>query len=231
MSAAPAPPRRGDWLAVAAAWALRALGATWRVQVVGRDPLRDRRPQATAPVGALWHRDLVCAAWYFRDRGVRVGVSLSRDGERIARALERLGHAPAARGSSSRSGARALRELIRSARAGTPVALLADGPRGPARIAKPGVVLLGRATRGAVIPVAFASRPALRARSWDRTVVPWPFARVVCAFGDPVEVSRRGLREPPEADRRRIEAALEALTERAAAALSESRGPAPAPDS
>lgn len=219
-AAAPAPPRRSDWLAVAAAWAIRALGATWRVRVVGRDPLHERRAPGPAPVGALWHRDLVCAAWCFRDRGVRVGVSLSRDGERIARALERLGHAPAARGSSSRSGTRALRELIRSARAGTPVALLADGPRGPACIAKPGVVLLGRATRGTVIPVAFASRPALRARSWDRTVVPWPFARVVCAFGDPVEVSRRGRGEPSEADRRRIEAALEALAERAAEALS-----------
>ena len=66
------------------------------------------------------------------------------------------------------------------------VAVLVDGPRGPAGVAKPGIAALARHSATPIQPLAFAARPALRLGSWDRTLVPLPFARVVCVFGEPI---------------------------------------------
>jgi len=107
--ARPAPrptTRAAALLARAATRLVRGLGATWRVRTLGADPLLAPVAEGSAaPVGVLWHAGWVCAAWRFRDRGVRIGVSRSRDGERIAEILAHLGYADAARGSSSRAGA------------------------------------------------------------------------------------------------------------------------------
>jgi hypothetical protein len=149
-------------------------------------------------------------------------VSLSRDGERIRSTLLALGYAEPARGSSSRGGPGALRHLLRLLAGGTTVALLVDGPRGPVRRAKNGIVSIARLSDTPIQPVAFAARPALRLGSWDRSLIPLPFARVVCAYGEPVGVT-------PEAAEERIEQeitlaldrTLGALYERAEAALSQ----------
>jgi len=66
------------------------------------------------------------------------------------------------------------------------VAVLVDGPRGPARRAKTGIISIARLAERPIQPVAFAARPALRLGSWDGSLIPLPFARVVCAFGDPL---------------------------------------------
>lgn len=168
--------------------ALRLLGATWRVEILGHDP---RVPISPGPpigphLAALFHESLVAAAWLFRDQAYSVAVSRSRDGSLISATLDGLGFAESARGSSSRGGSSALSSLVRSLGTGTTVAVLVDGPRGPARIAKPGIAALARIAGMPVQPVAVAARPALRLRSWDRSLVPLPFARVVCAYGEPI---------------------------------------------
>ncbi len=179
---------------------LRAVGATWRVEIVGRDP-RLEAAAAAAPrahLAALLHQALVVSAWLFRDAGYCVAVSRSRDGSLVSATLRALGYADPARGSSSRGGATALRGLLGQLERGTTVAVLVDGPRGPAGVAKPGIAALARHSASVVQPVALAARPALHLRSWDRSLVPLPFARVVCAFGEPLAAPGEDGGEPDD---------------------------------
>lgn len=176
---------------ILASFALRLLGATWRVQIIGDDPRPATagdaaRPDAPAHLAALFHESMLPCAWFFRDRRYSVAVSRSPDGDLIRSVLISLGYSEPARGSSSRGGSAALLRLVRQHRKGTTVAVLVDGPRGPARVAKTGIVSLARLAGSMIQPVAFSARPALRLGSWDQSLFPLPFARVVCAFGNPI---------------------------------------------
>lgn len=171
-------------LGAAAALAIRALGASWRVEVAGAAPAR------TPYVLVAWHRGLLVAAAVHRDRGLWVPLSLSRDGELAELALRRLGFARSPRGSSSQGGSALLREMIRRVRAGESGGVLPDGPRGPAFDAKPGVVALAAATGVQLVPVGVAARPALRLGSWDRALLPLPFARVRVVYGSSIHVPK-----------------------------------------
>ena len=163
---------------------LRAIGLTWRITVEGTDP---REQSSSSQIGALCHRDILLAGFFFRDSGISVPVSRSRDGALAAAILHRLGFAQSPRGSSSKGGSSALLELIKRVTGGDIAAIIVDGPRGPASVAKPGVVYLAAHTRVPITPVSFSARPCLRLQSWDRTMIPLPFARVTCRFGTPVQ--------------------------------------------
>ncbi len=139
-------------------------------------------------VGGLWHAGLLSAAYLFRDRGVSIVVSRSRDGDLIDAVLQPLGFGESLRGSSSRGGAAALKAGVRALRDGARVAVLLDGPKGPPRQAKPGVLHLARSSRAPLIPCAIVAKPTHRFGSWDGTQLPLPFARVRFALGDPVAV-------------------------------------------
>jgi lysophospholipid acyltransferase (LPLAT)-like uncharacterized protein len=199
-------------VAALAALLLRMLGATWRVRIEGRNPLVEPERRDAAQIGAIWHCNILIAAWIFRDAGHCIGVSASHDGDWISAVLLALGYAPPVRGSSSRGGAAALRGLVGAVRAGATTAVLADGPRGPARRAKPGVVALAGHSGRPITPVAFSCRPAFRFRSWDGTRLPLPFARVHVVFGDPISVPE-GLRGAArETIRGQVESELETMT-------------------
>lgn len=210
-------------VAALGALALRLLGATWRVRLEGDDPFAGPRPI----LGAVWHGGFLPAAYVWRGRDVAVPVSRSRDGDLIDAVLRRLGYAPSPRGSSSRGGTGLLRAMIRRLRAGGALAVLPDGPRGPARRAKFGVLAAARATGLSVVPVGIAARPAWRFGSWDRSLLPLPFARVVCRYGDPVPVPK----EATEAELEHLRGALEAALDAADAAAATRLGvPPPAPE-
>jgi len=172
---------------------VRLLGATWRFHVLGSDP-RTSNTEAdpdSVHLGALFHESLLPSAYFFRDRRYSVVVSRSPDGDLIDATLRSLGYGAPARGSSSQGGSAALRGLVRQIDAGTTVSVLVDGPRGPARVSKTGIIALARLTGVPIHPVAFSARPAIRLKSWDGSLIPLPFARVVCAFGDPIAVDAR----------------------------------------
>jgi lysophospholipid acyltransferase (LPLAT)-like uncharacterized protein len=191
---------------------VRALGTTWRVEVLGENPIgAGKSPVA----GALWHRGLFIAAHFFRDQQIVVMVSRSRDGDWIETVLSGLGFAGSPRGSSSRGGASALRRQVELVRSGHSAALLCDGPRGPARVAKGGVVALARAAGVPVQPVGLSARPCLRFGSWDTTLLPLPFARVVVVFGRPILVQAGITAEQVEHTRLEIEQAVERATQAA----------------
>ncbi len=191
---------------------LRVLGATWRISVEGDDPFATGHGPH---LGAFWHRNALIAAFVFRDREFSVPVSRSRDGDLITQLLLGLGYIMPPRGSSSRGGAAALRSLTRMVEQGVTVSIQTDGPRGPARVSKHGMVSLARRTGRPISPLAFSARPCIQFRSWDRTLLPLPFARVLCSFGPAIPVPRDAEPEEEEAIRGTLDRELNRLTDKA----------------
>lgn len=178
---------RAALVAVPAAWLLRGLCTTWRIRYEGTNPLREQ--PGRVQLGAFWHRDALIAAALFRDRGFSVPVSQSRDGDRIACLLLRLGYTSPPRGSSSRSATALVRRMTRLLEAGVTISVPTDGPRGPARRSKPGVVAVARLSGVPITPLSFSARPCLRFGSWDGMRLPLPFAEVRCRFGAPLSIA------------------------------------------
>jgi hypothetical protein len=136
--------------------------------------------------------------------------SQSRDGELMARVEEGLGY-KVARGSSGGGGARALVSMIKTVNQepGWSSCLAVDGSRGPRGIAQPGILTLAQKTGGVLVPCAASARPSSVYRwSWDRTVIPWPFATVHVVFGRPLEVPAELDAAGAEDLRARLERAL-----------------------
>ena len=167
---------------------------------------RDGKP----PVMAFWHGRILAATYYFRRRGIMVITSENFDGEWIARIIERFGYGTA-RGSTSRSGRRALLELKRALAEGRPAGFTVDGPRGPAEQAQPGAVWLAGATGSPLLPFHLEAAGSWTARSWDRTQVPKPFSRVALVVGAPIEVPRDPAPDTLEAKRLELERTLQRL--------------------
>jgi lysophospholipid acyltransferase (LPLAT)-like uncharacterized protein len=132
---------------------IRALYATLRVDHVRVENI-ERTPQY---ILALWHAHLLLMVYAKWRRPISVMISRSKDGEYIARVFDRYG-VEAARGSSTRGGGAALRELLREAKAGKNIVFTPDGPKGPARIAKDGVVYAAKMSGLPIVPVAFAAK-------------------------------------------------------------------------
>ncbi len=166
---------------------LRALCGTWRVEVAGADRLRTLDGGGRPFILATWHGRILPSVWFWRQRGMVVVISENFDGEWIARIVTRFGYGTA-RGSSSRGGARAVRQLVRAARQ-TSTAFTVDGPRGPAGVVQPGAVWLAKATGHAIVPFHAEADRHWTLGSWDRTQIPKPFARVVMALGEPLSVA------------------------------------------
>jgi lysophospholipid acyltransferase (LPLAT)-like uncharacterized protein len=165
--------------------AVRALASTWR--------LRLSVPAASHPRGgdapliyAMWHECVITVVAQWRDHPIQGLASQSFDGALIAKTLRHLGYPEASRGSSSRGGAEALRSHVLALKEGRHVVVTVDGPRGPAYQAKPGVLGMARESGRPVVAVACACDARWRLKSWDRTLLPPPFARVAFALGEPM---------------------------------------------
>lgn len=179
----------GALVAALAPAALRTLAATWRVRTV-EGPGARLLAEGAAAVLTLWHGRMLAGMPLrrHRHRGLLVLVSPSGDGDLADRALRRLGYR-VLRGSLSRGGARALRGLAEELAAGRPVVLTPDGPRGPRHAMNAGVAWLARSSGAPIVPVALAADRAWRLRSWDRFLIPKPFARVLVDVGEPLRVA------------------------------------------
>lgn len=167
--------------------ALKLLSRTCHVDVRRLEGYERAQREHGRVIIAFWHETLLLALWMYRNRGYHTLTSLSFDGELAARACHQFG-LYAVRGSSSQGGLAAVRQLEQLlVDHATTVGLTLDGPKGPRRVAKPGAALLAMKTGVPILPCAFAAAPCWRLRSWDRMMVPKPFSRIVCVYGDPVE--------------------------------------------
>jgi lysophospholipid acyltransferase (LPLAT)-like uncharacterized protein len=126
--------------------------------------------------------------WRHRGQSIAIVVSEARDGQYLADLAAALGYR-AVRGSSTRGAARALLGAVRELRAGHAVAFTPDGPRGPRRVLKAGVVAAAQRGGGVIVPLHAEADRAWRLDSWDRFMIPKPGARVRIVYGRPFEVA------------------------------------------
>jgi hypothetical protein len=170
-----------------AALLIRVLGATLRYRDVNAPGTRKGHTVPGPTIFAFWHCSLLTCAHRFRDLDIAILISRSFDGELIARTVELLGF-HAMRGSSSRGGASGLRGMEEAYAEGHRCAFTADGPKGPARVAKAGPVQLAELA-GATWVGAFHGQPsrAWCLKTWDSFMIPKPFATVT--FGWPAYVA------------------------------------------
>jgi lysophospholipid acyltransferase (LPLAT)-like uncharacterized protein len=161
------------------------LGSTWRVSVddpCKLDPFNDR---GTGRIYCFWHSRLLALTYIFRNTGKTAVVSQSKDGQLAAGAARRWRHGIIF-GSSSRGGSSAMRESIRLLELQQCLVITPDGPRGPRERVKPGVAQIAIAAGAPVIPVAISVNRCWRLKSWDRFIVPKPFARIRVTIGNPL---------------------------------------------
>lgn len=163
-----------------------ALASTWRVEIWHGGRLASA-PGGSPRVILLWHETLLPLLWAHRGMGVHILASEARDGQYLMEYASRLGYGSIP-GSVTRGGLRAMFRALRELKAGATVAFATDGPRGPRRVVKPGGLLMAARAGCAVIPVFADADRAWRFRSWDRFLVPKPFARVRVVYGHPVRM-------------------------------------------
>jgi lysophospholipid acyltransferase (LPLAT)-like uncharacterized protein len=163
---------------------LRALAATWRFRVVGAEAVESLRFNGTPFIFSLWHGQLLPLLWHHRAQGIAVMISEHRDGELVARIARSLGYR-LIRGSTTRGGERALLALVKDLRAGREAAVTPDGPKGPARSYAPGALIAAQRSGAPILPVAAHADRAWHLSSWDRFMIPKPFAHVTVAYGAP----------------------------------------------
>lgn len=186
--------RRIAWLSRAGGAFLRTLGATWRFRALNDGPLKALRAAKKPFIFMLWHGQLLPLLYYHRNEGVGILISEHGDGEIIARVAKQFG-LDTVRGSTSRGAARALLGLARAIHEGHDIAITPDGPRGPAKSFAPGSLIVAQRTGAPLIAATIAVESAWRLNSWDKFVIPRPFARITVSYSDPLYVDAKDARD------------------------------------
>jgi len=151
-------------------------------------------------------------ARYLAKKSPVILISQSRDGEYGAQIAKHLGFGYV-RGSSTKGGIKAFRQMIEHIKQGRSIGILADGPLGPPRVAKTGPVLIASKGQVPIIPVVWSCNRFWVLNSWDRYIIPKPFSKIVIRHGDPLLVpSRLVLPEELEYYRKRLQNILNTCT-------------------
>jgi lysophospholipid acyltransferase (LPLAT)-like uncharacterized protein len=184
--------RRNRWLvpyiATVAAWFIRLWMSTMRLRMVSFDGRQHPvDPHEARYLYAFWHEGLL-APLATRPK-IRVLISQHTDGEVIAQICQRL-DIGVIRGSTARGGSQALLEMIRHADDAAHLGITPDGPRGPRRQLKPGVIMVASQSGLPIVPVGIGFVRAWRLGSWDRFALPWPGSTLVGVIGEPIHVPR-----------------------------------------
>lgn len=193
-------------------WSWMALVArSTRWQIEGGDAARTAWSDPRGLLVPAWHEQILLLPsgwsrqmrfWPRRPGNVSMLVSLSRDAEPVARALDHLG-VTTIRGSRANSkkkdkekgGLRAVAEAVRLLKSGGVLCVTPDGPRGPALEVSSGPILMAQRAGALILPYALATTHARRLSSWDRMILPLPFGRGAIVFGEPIEVDGRKTEE------------------------------------
>jgi lysophospholipid acyltransferase (LPLAT)-like uncharacterized protein len=191
---------------------IRFLGWSARIEYRNRDVLERARRESGPYILTFWHSRFALMPFCYPGNRMVVLHSRHRDARMLAQVMARFGHAQAW-GSTTAGGATGVRQILRFIRDGHDVGMTPDGPRGPRRRVQPGVIALARLSGKPIVPVAYSARPARRLGSWDRTLVPWPFARALFVYGEAIRVPRDADETAQEALRARLEQELDRLTD------------------
>ena len=199
--------------------AMRLLAATLRCRWTDRSGFYEGVNPGPA-IYCIWHNRLALSMHIYyqfirkrtQNGGLAAMVSASRDGGFLAGVLQRFRVQPV-RGSTSRRGPQALRELTTWARRGYDLAITPDGPRGPRYVVQDGIIALAQLTGRPIIPVSFNLGWKIRPNSWDRFLIPLPFSRCEFIFEKSFVIPRETTDAEREKFRVRLEQALNNISE------------------
>lgn len=177
---------------------VRLIGLTLRIQINGAENLEG----PGGKIMAGWHGRSFLAAYYFRNRGWYALISQSRDGEIMARVFQKLGY-KIVRGSTGKGGIKAAVELARILKKGGTAILTPDGSKGPFKIVQDGPMWLAQQGEAQFIPGSTIARPRKLMNSWDRYLVPMPFARAKIEVFPPIAVPKN--LDPEQFEQKRAE--------------------------
>lgn len=162
-------------------------GWTVRLEWKGKENLFALQQQQQPFLLCAWHQDIYFSAWILRGQNLAALISSSKDGEYIHQVLRGFGFS-AVRGSSTRGGLGAMKQMIKCLKAPQPVAITPDGPLGPAFVVQEGIISLARKTGVPILPWRYEASSCWRLKSWDRHKIPRPFAAIQSVVGTPFEV-------------------------------------------
>ena len=206
---------RARWLVAFGHRLLQIWARTLRFQIEDRANVVDAPPNERY-IGALWHNRLLLLPFvikrYLPERRGAALISTSRDGAILADLVERFDF-EVVRGSTSRKGASAIRQLAEVIAKGKDVVITPDGPRGPAYELGQGIVFLAQQSATEVVPINMEYSSCWRLKSWDRFILPRPFSTVRVIFGPPHRVAPTSTDEEFERERRRLQDAMMELVE------------------
>lgn len=195
-------------LLLAIIWTLRK---TMRVTYIGDSVMPSFTARGEGFIGTFWHGRMLMLPFIYPGKCLHILISTHRDGDIIANVMKGFGF-NLVRGSSSKGGLSALREMVTLLKNGSDIGITPDGPKGPFQVVKGGVAQLAKISNKAIIPIAYSSSRHFICTSWDRFFLPLPFSKMVFMVGDPVYYTQG---EEIESFRLRIQEALIDVTARA----------------
>ena len=203
----------------AAALGIRLMGVTMRFRERGETALTPaKKPAGKNVIYAFWHSRIYPSAFFYRDKGICVLISVNKSGEYLTRVTGRLGFT-SVRGSTSRGGVEAVFALASTLKEGRDVAMIPDGPMGPRQTAQMGIIQIAKMTGLPIAPFAFDAKNKITLKDWCRTIVPLPFSKGVFAWGTPIIVPQDASDEVMEAKRLELETSLNSLEKQAASEI------------
>jgi len=188
-------------------YAVRAYSWTFRLRVENEKPWIDYLQQGGKILVCAWHQQFFSAVRYFKKYAPfhpALMISQSKDGDIVARVAEKTGW-HTVRGSSSKDGGPALKDMIDHLLQYGFAGHILDGPRGPAGVVKAGVIRLARATGARVVPILVSADRAWYFNSWDHFMLPKPFARVTIKYGEMLDLNAGADEEDFEQQRLRLQ--------------------------
>ena len=166
---------------------IRLLGSTWRVKWKGMENLEKARKLSHNVVFSFWHGRFLVLTYTHRGKDIQVLTSEHYDGDLIGRTIKWL-HFGNLKGSTTRGGAKAIRQIVGVLKKGLDVGLTVDGPTGPRGIVQQGAVEVSRMTGCVIVPLLNTAHRRYLFNSWDRFQLPIPFSKVVVSYGEPVVI-------------------------------------------
>jgi lysophospholipid acyltransferase (LPLAT)-like uncharacterized protein len=189
---------------------LRAYCRTFHITVINEAPWMDYLRKGGSVLLCCWHQQFFSTVAYFekyQEFSPSIMISQSNDGDIGAGICRRAGWRTI-RGSSSKGGLQALKHMIRELRRSRLAGHIVDGPRGPSGIVKPGIISLALAARAVIVPVSISADRAWFFNSWDRFMLPKPFAGIQFVFGEMIHLNDTAGKTEVEAGRRQLESVM-----------------------
>ncbi|OGC79549.1 MAG: hypothetical protein A2145_04730 [candidate division Zixibacteria bacterium RBG_16_40_9] len=200
-----------SWLGPAMIWLLgKSLKITWK----GWEHLEEVRKKGEKVLYAFWHGRLLILTFSYRWQKVHVLISQHRDGEFIARTIQRLGFVPV-RGSTTRGGTQAIFQMISKIQDGYDIAITPDGPKGPRYKVQPGVIYIAQRSGLPIMPISSSAQKAWRLKSWDNFLIPRPFSKTVIVLGKPIYVPKDSTEQELNSKTSELEKELLEITKQA----------------